>query len=134
MILVIFPSLALVGCTPSAEEGGLSSSSSAAVLATGSDPDVNNDGVVNILDVSLVSSCIGAGDTTPCRDTDVDGDGDVDVDDVTEIADDEELRKLISSTWTNRRDRYSEERQGLLQIEGAGEQRRERVEMYQIGG
>ena len=49
-------------------------------------------------------------------------------------ADDEELRKIISSTWTNRRDRYSEERQDLLQIEGAGEQKRERVEMYQIGG
>jgi cyclic pyranopterin phosphate synthase len=49
-------------------------------------------------------------------------------------ADDDALRELIASTWTNRRDRYSEERQELLQIEGAGERRRDRVEMYQIGG
>lgn len=49
-------------------------------------------------------------------------------------ADDDALRELIASTWTNRRDRYSEERQELLQIEGSGERRRDRVEMYQIGG
>jgi len=49
-------------------------------------------------------------------------------------ADDEALRTLIASTWTKRRDRYSEERQGLLQIEGASERRRDRVEMYQVGG
>jgi cyclic pyranopterin phosphate synthase len=49
-------------------------------------------------------------------------------------ASDNELREIIASTWTNRRDRYSEERQELLQIEGAGERRKERVEMYQIGG
>ncbi|MFP6654788.1 MAG: GTP 3',8-cyclase MoaA [Myxococcota bacterium] len=49
-------------------------------------------------------------------------------------ADDEAIRELIVSTWQARRDRYSEERQGLLQIEGAGKRRRERVEMYQIGG
>ena len=49
-------------------------------------------------------------------------------------ADDEELRGIIASTWTKRDDRYSEDRQALLQIEGAGERRRERVEMYQIGG
>jgi hypothetical protein len=49
-------------------------------------------------------------------------------------ADDDALRALIASTWTARRDRYSEERQGLLQIEGAGERRRNRVEMYQVGG
>ena len=49
-------------------------------------------------------------------------------------ADDDELREIIASTWTHRRDRYSEERQELLQIEGAGERRKERVEMYQIGG
>jgi cyclic pyranopterin phosphate synthase len=48
--------------------------------------------------------------------------------------DDDALRKIIASTWTNRRDRYSEERQDLLQIEGAGEGRKARVEMYQIGG
>ena len=49
-------------------------------------------------------------------------------------ADDDELREIIASTWAGRRDRYSEERQGLLQIEGSGERARERVEMYQIGG
>jgi cyclic pyranopterin phosphate synthase len=49
-------------------------------------------------------------------------------------ADDDELREIIASTWTNRRDRYSEVRQELLQVEGAGERRKERVEMYQIGG
>jgi cyclic pyranopterin phosphate synthase len=49
-------------------------------------------------------------------------------------ADDDTLRELIASTWTKRRDRYSEERQGLLQIDGKGERRRDRVEMYQIGG
>lgn len=51
-----------------------------------------------------------------------------------EGADDDALRALIASTWTTRRDRYSEERQGLLQIEGAGERPRKRVEMYQVGG
>lgn len=49
-------------------------------------------------------------------------------------ADDDALRELIASTWKKRTDRYSEDRQGLLQIEGAGERRRDRVEMYQIGG
>ena len=49
-------------------------------------------------------------------------------------ADDDTLREIIASTWTDRRDRYSEERQELLQIDGAGARRRERVEMYQIGG
>jgi GTP 3',8-cyclase len=49
-------------------------------------------------------------------------------------ASDDALRDLIVSTWSNRKDRYSEERQDLLQIEGVGEQRRDRVEMYQIGG
>jgi hypothetical protein len=49
-------------------------------------------------------------------------------------ASDDDLRAIIASTWTTRRDRYSEKRQGLLQIKGAGERRKERVEMYQIGG
>ncbi|HEB88729.1 MAG TPA: radical SAM protein, partial [Deltaproteobacteria bacterium] len=49
-------------------------------------------------------------------------------------ADDEALRQLIASTWHAREDRYSEERQDLLRIEGAPERPRERVEMYQIGG
>lgn len=47
---------------------------------------------------------------------------------------DDVLRERIASTWTARRDRYSEERQQILQIEGAAERRRERVEMYQVGG
>jgi hypothetical protein len=41
---------------------------------------------------------------------------------------------LIATTWTARRDRYSEERGELLQIEGVAARRRDRVEMYQIGG
>lgn len=49
-------------------------------------------------------------------------------------ASDDAIRALIAGTWQQRTDRYSEERQGLLQIEGAHEKRREKVEMYQIGG
>ncbi len=49
-------------------------------------------------------------------------------------ADDDALRALIGSTWSKRTDRYSEERQELLQIEGTSGKPRERVEMYQIGG
>ena len=48
-------------------------------------------------------------------------------------ASDEDLRELIRSTWSARRDRYSEERGDLLQVEGVAP-KRERVEMYQIGG
>ena len=47
--------------------------------------------------------------------------------------DDETLRQLIASTWTNRTDRYSEDRAGLIQIDGTTP-KRERVEMYHIGG
>lgn len=50
-----------------------------------------------------------------------------------EGASDDVLRERIASTWRARTDRYSEERTELLQIEGAAP-RRERVEMYQIGG
>ena len=49
-------------------------------------------------------------------------------------ASDDELREIIASTWTARTDRYSEERQELLQIGGAVKSQRERVEMYRIGG
>ena len=42
------------------------------------------------------------------------------------------LRELIARTWGRRRDRYSEERQELLQVGEPGERRR--IEMYQIGG
>jgi cyclic pyranopterin phosphate synthase len=49
-------------------------------------------------------------------------------------ASDDVLRGLIESTWTSRKDRYSEERADLLQIEGVADRRRDRVEMYQIGG
>ncbi len=47
-------------------------------------------------------------------------------------ATDDELRSLIQRVWRDRRDRYSEEREGILQQEGAGS--RNRIEMYQIGG
>jgi cyclic pyranopterin phosphate synthase len=47
---------------------------------------------------------------------------------------DDVLRERIAVTWAGRRDRYSEERQQLLQIEGLEARRRERVEMYQVGG
>ncbi len=48
------------------------------------DPDLNNDGVVNILDISLVGSCFGVNlSTNPqCQAADTDGDGDVDMDDL----------------------------------------------------
>ena len=48
------------------------------------DPDVNDDGTVNILDVSLTSSCLGADPATnlQCQTTDINRDGAVDPDDV----------------------------------------------------
>ncbi|MFK7898628.1 MAG: GTP 3',8-cyclase MoaA [Myxococcota bacterium] len=49
-------------------------------------------------------------------------------------ADDDAIRERIASTWSARTDRYSEERQELLQIEGATGKDRQRVEMYHIGG
>ena len=49
-----------------------------------------------------------------------------------EGATDDELRSLIQRVWRDRRDRYSEEREEILQQEGAGS--RNRIEMYQIGG
>jgi cyclic pyranopterin phosphate synthase len=48
-------------------------------------------------------------------------------------ASDEQLREIIVAAWQQRTDRYSEERQDLLQVEGARPARR-RIEMYQIGG
>jgi cyclic pyranopterin phosphate synthase len=48
-------------------------------------------------------------------------------------ASDDEIREIIVRTWGQRRDRYSEEREDLLQIEGS-ESARRRIEMYQIGG
>ena len=47
-------------------------------------------------------------------------------------ATDDALREVIESTWRARTDRYSEERAGLLQIDGTTP-KRERVEMYHIG-
>ncbi|MEZ4334569.1 MAG: GTP 3',8-cyclase MoaA [Myxococcota bacterium] len=47
---------------------------------------------------------------------------------------DDVLRERIAATWSSRRDRYSEERQQLLQIDGTTPRRGERVEMYQVGG
>ena len=50
-------------------------------------------------------------------------------------ADDDELRQRIAGIWTERRDRYSEERAELLATSGPGRQgRRGRIEMYHIGG
>ncbi len=46
---------------------------------------------------------------------------------------DAEIRDLIVATWRKRSDRYSDERQELLQIEGVKPSRR-RIEMYQVGG
>ena len=53
--------------------------------AQAADPDLNNDGVVNILDISLVGSCFGQDPATfpQCQVADTDGDGDVDFDDLT---------------------------------------------------
>ncbi len=49
-----------------------------------------------------------------------------------EGASDDEIREHIVATWRARRDRYSEERGALLQVEGQRDPRR--IEMYQIGG
>ena len=56
----------------------------AGARAQAPDPDLNNDGIVNILDISLVGSCIGQDlATNPrCQAADTDGDGDVDFDDL----------------------------------------------------
>jgi cyclic pyranopterin phosphate synthase len=48
-------------------------------------------------------------------------------------ASDDELRDLIARVWRDRSDRYSEEREALLQTED-GEPARDRIEMYQVGG
>ncbi len=48
-------------------------------------------------------------------------------------ASDDELRELISGVWQERRDRYSEERAGLMTGDGKAPSGR-KVEMYQIGG
>jgi cyclic pyranopterin phosphate synthase len=47
-------------------------------------------------------------------------------------ASDGEIRAIIARVWRDRRDRYSEEREELLQVEDA--KRAERIEMYQVGG
>ena len=61
----------------------------AAVLAPSqcapfADPDLNDDGTVNILDVSLLGSCLGLDPAADagCQDADPDCDGDVDQDDL----------------------------------------------------
>lgn len=56
----------------------------ATAWAQAPDPDLNDDGVVNILDISLVGSCFGIDlSTNPqCQVADTDGDGDVDMDDL----------------------------------------------------
>jgi len=56
----------------------------AAAWARATDPDLNNDGTVNILDVSMVGSCYGQDPASlpQCQVADTDGDGDVDFDDL----------------------------------------------------
>jgi cyclic pyranopterin phosphate synthase len=49
-----------------------------------------------------------------------------------EGASNDELRAIIASVWRDRSDRYSEEREALLQVEGTRSPAR--IEMYQIGG
>ena len=53
----------------------------------GSDPDLNDDGVVNILDISLVGGCFGQDPaTTPvCAVADRDGDGVIGASDINDI-------------------------------------------------
>lgn len=67
--------IAVLGCL------GLLLGFSVAWAAIGTD--LNDDGIVNILDLSLVGSCFGADlESTPrCQVADTDGDGDVDTDD-----------------------------------------------------
>ena len=48
-------------------------------------------------------------------------------------ASDDDLRGIISSVWSARTDRYSEERAGILEAQPSG-RTRSRIEMYQIGG
>jgi cyclic pyranopterin phosphate synthase len=50
-------------------------------------------------------------------------------------ATDDDLRDIILGVWSRRRDRYSEERAGLVAAgSGTGAPDRRRIEMYQIGG
>ncbi|MBI2965657.1 MAG: GTP 3',8-cyclase MoaA [Chloroflexi bacterium] len=48
-------------------------------------------------------------------------------------ASDDDLRDIILGVWSRRRDRYSEDRAGLVAA-GAGPANRRKIEMYQIGG
>jgi cyclic pyranopterin phosphate synthase len=48
-------------------------------------------------------------------------------------ASDDELRELIDSVWSQRADRYSEERAELT-MSGDSSRRKAKIEMYQIGG
>jgi len=58
------------------------------LFAQATDPDLNDDGIVNILDISIVSSRIGMDPSDPNYDpiADVDGDGDIDYDDLNYVA------------------------------------------------
>ena len=47
--------------------------------------------------------------------------------------DDDDLLGIISSVWSARTDRYSEERAGILEANPSG-RTRDRIEMYQVGG
>ena len=46
---------------------------------------------------------------------------------------DEALSQRIAEVWGNRRDRYSEERAGLLEVRGP-DRAISKIEMYQVGG
>ena len=49
-------------------------------------------------------------------------------------ADDAQMTEIIAKVWSNRTDRYSEERTDLASDQNAGQNAPQKVEMYQIGG
>jgi hypothetical protein len=86
------PAGAVISQTPVAGEEVPPQSAVNLVVSSGSepicdvapDPDLNNDGVVNILDVSLVSSCLGQDPSSvaQCKIADINCDGVVDMTDM----------------------------------------------------
>ena len=55
---------------------------SGATPAQAPDPDLNDDGTVDIVDLGMVSTCLGQPPAGSCAIADTDGDGDVDMDDL----------------------------------------------------
>ncbi|MEX0762538.1 MAG: GTP 3',8-cyclase MoaA [Dehalococcoidia bacterium] len=49
-------------------------------------------------------------------------------------ASDEDLRNIITGVWSNRTDRYSDERASHTDFEGNVNKPKQKIEMYQIGG